>query len=101
MYDDLDLGMKRAILRLYRATNDFGAMVERVEGLPAFKQVPTLVVWGTGDRYLPVKYAEQQRRFFDVQEVRLFERCGHWPFIDEPERAAEALTGFLGRVRAC
>ena len=95
MYDDYDFGMKRAVLRLYRATNHLGELVERVEGRPAFRQVPTLVVWGTGDRYLPARYAEEQRRFFDVRDVRLFERCGHWPFVDEPELVGEAITAFL------
>ncbi len=100
MYDDQDRGMKRAVLRLYRATSDLGALVQLVESRPGFRQVPALVVWGTGDAYLPVRYAEQQRRFFDVRDVRLFERCGHWPFIDEPEAVAEVITSFHQRILA-
>ncbi|MGH7294227.1 MAG: alpha/beta fold hydrolase [Polyangiaceae bacterium] len=95
MYDDVDAGMKRAILKLYRATSDLGALVEEVTSRPEFRRVPTLVVWGTGDRYLPVRYAEEQRKFFDVKDVRLFDRCGHWPFVDEPEQVGRAITEFL------
>jgi pimeloyl-ACP methyl ester carboxylesterase len=95
MYDDMDRGSKRAVLKLYRATDDLGALVESIASRPGFRTLPTRVVWGTGDVYLPVRYAEEQRRFFQVDEVRLFEGCGHWPFIDEPEGVAEAIVPFL------
>jgi pimeloyl-ACP methyl ester carboxylesterase len=95
MYGDVDRGTKRAILKLYRATSDLGALVEHVAGKLGPHHVPTLVVWGTGDAYLPVRYAEEQRRFFDVREVRLMPGCGHWPFIDDPEGAAEPVVRFL------
>jgi len=95
MYGDIDAGTKRAILKLYRATNDLGVLVDRVAGKLVPLQVPALVLWGTGDKYLPVRYAEEQRRFFDVREVRLMPGCGHWPFIDDPEGAAEPVVRFL------
>ena len=95
MYRDLDRGTKRAILKLYRATNDLGGLVEHVASKLGPLHVPALVLWGTGDAYLPVRYAEEQRRYFDVREVRLMEGCGHWPFIDDPEGAAEPILRFL------
>ncbi|MGD0526835.1 MAG: alpha/beta hydrolase, partial [Polyangiaceae bacterium] len=95
MYGDIDGGTKRAILKLYRATNDLGAMVDQVAGKLAPLHVPTLVLWGTDDAYLPVRYAEEQRRFFDVKDVRLMPGCGHWPFIDDPDGAAEPVVRFL------
>jgi pimeloyl-ACP methyl ester carboxylesterase len=95
MYGDLDAGTKRAILKLYRATSDLGAVVEHAAEKLRPLHVPTLVLWGTDDAYLPVRYAEEQRRFFDVREVRLMPGCGHWPFIDDPEGAAEPVVRFL------
>lgn len=95
MYGDVDRGTKRAILKLYRATSNLGAMVDHVATKLVPLHVPTVVVWGTGDAYLPVRYAEEQRRFFDVREVRLMPGCGHWPFIDNPEGAAEPVVRFL------
>jgi pimeloyl-ACP methyl ester carboxylesterase len=95
MYGDVDAGTKRAILKLYRATNDLGAMVEHVADKLVPLHVPALVLWGTDDAYLPVRYAEEQRRFFDVKDVRLMPGCGHWPFIDDPEGAAEPVLRFL------
>lgn len=95
MYDDFDAGARKGVLKLYRATNDLGAMVERIARITEFKKLPTLVVWGTGDKFLPQRYAHVQADYFDVREVRLMERCGHWPFIDEPEAAAATIVPFL------
>jgi pimeloyl-ACP methyl ester carboxylesterase len=95
MYDDVDRGTKRAILKLYRATSDLAGLVEHAASKLGPLRIPTLVLWGTGDAYLPVRYAQEQRRFFDVREVKLMEGCGHWPFIDDPEGAAEPVVRFL------
>jgi pimeloyl-ACP methyl ester carboxylesterase len=95
MYDDVDRGTKRAILKLYRATSDLAGMVEHAASRLAPLRLPTLVIWGTGDAYLPVRYAEEQRRFFDVREVKRMEGCGHWPYIEDPEGAAEPVVRFL------
>lgn len=95
MYDDLDAGTKRAILKLYRATSDLDAMSRSVAVKLAPFKLPALVVWGVGDTFVPVRYAEEQRRFFGDVEVRLFEGCGHWPFIDDPERAAGLVVPYL------
>ena len=97
MYDDMDAGSKRAILKLYRATSDLDAMTQVIAGKLAPLQLPALVLWGTGDSYLPARFAEEQRRFFADVEVHLLERCGHWPFIDEPERSAALLLPYLRR----
>jgi pimeloyl-ACP methyl ester carboxylesterase len=51
--------------------------------------------WGTGDTFLPARYAEEQRKFFGDVDVQLLDGCGHWPFIDDPERAAALIVPFL------
>jgi pimeloyl-ACP methyl ester carboxylesterase len=95
MYDDIDWGTKRAILKLYRATSDLDGMSRTLgDGLGPLK-LPALVVWGAADAFLPVRYAEEQRPFFGEIEVHVLEGCGHWPFIDEPERCAEVIVPFL------
>lgn len=95
MYDDADRGMRRAVLALYRATSDLGELSRRVTERPAFRKVPALVVWGADDAYVPARFAQEQRRYFDVTDVQVFDRCGHWPFIDEPDRVGDAITSFL------
>ncbi len=95
MYDDYDWGMKRAVLKLYRATPDpGGALSERAASALGPLSLPALVVWGEGDAFVPVRYAEIQKRYFDA-EVHLLPGCGHWPMIDEPERVRDLVIPFL------
>ena len=90
-----DWGHKRAVLKLYRASRNpdeaFGAIISEVKQL----DVPACVVWGDGDPYLPVKYAEKQREFFPRAELHLLHGLGHWPFIDDPEAVEAAVLPFL------
>ncbi len=96
MFDDMDWGMKRAVLKLYRATSDPGGEMSRVLGKRlAPLKLPALVVWGAGDVFLPVRFAEEQRKYFGDTEVHVLEGCGHWPFIDEPVRCADVVVPFL------
>ena len=56
---------------------------------------PALVLWGRRDPYIPVNNAERQRAAFPRAEIRVLERSGHWPFVDDPATVTAALTGFL------
>lgn len=95
MYDDFDRGTKRAILKLYRATSDFDGMSDALTTRLVSRELPGQVLWGTGDTFVPARYAEEQRRLFGAAEVHLLDGCGHWPFIDDPEGVAALLIAFL------
>ncbi len=55
--------------------------------------VPTTVVWGTGDPYVPDEYAG---RFASAEVVKL-DGVGHWVALVAPDRLAEVI---LKRLRA-
>jgi pimeloyl-ACP methyl ester carboxylesterase len=95
MFDHFDAGTKRAVLKLYRATNHPGEMAEKFGGAFRSWTCPVLVVWGRRDPYLPASYAERQREFFAQAQVNVLDDSGHWPFADNPERVAELATPFL------
>ncbi len=95
MYRDLDWGTKRAVLRLYRATENPGQMAEALGALFRKLDVPALVIWGVADPYVPVRFAERQREFFPRARIVILEQSGHWPFADDPESVADALIPFL------
>ena len=97
MFEHYDRGTKRAILAFYRNTDDMGAMTEGCGALLAPHRLPALVVWGMQDPYVPVRYAEVQRRFFNVREVMLLDDSGHWPMIDNPAATRGAVLPFLKR----
>ena len=90
-----DPGTRRAVLRFYRATPDLGAVT--VRDAQALREVnpPTLVIWGGGDPYVPVRFAEVQRQYFPRTEIAVLPGSGHWPFVDDPDGVANALLPFL------
>jgi pimeloyl-ACP methyl ester carboxylesterase len=97
MYDDLDWGTKRAILKLYRATSDLSGRSEMLGKMLSPLNTPTLVVWGAADPYLPVRFAEQQKETFANAQVVLLPESGHFPFADDPQGVADAVVPFLQR----
>ena len=94
MFDDADAGNRRAVLKLYRATNDIGGLTTQLAERLKPLRLPALVIWGAQDRYLPVRYAETQAQYFDTQTYVL-PAVGHWPMIDEPDRVRTLLLPFL------
>ncbi|HEV2998277.1 MAG TPA: alpha/beta hydrolase, partial [Solirubrobacteraceae bacterium] len=85
MYDHYDRRTRRAVLALYRATDDPGAGASEFIALMAPRDVPALVIWGEHDAYLPSSYAARQRDAFPSAEVHVLPASGHWPFADAPE----------------
>ncbi len=90
-----DRAHKRAVLRLYRSSRDpSSAFPEKDSGLAA-EGLPVCVIWGDGDPYIPVRFADQQRIFFPDAEIHILEGLGHWPFIDDPQAVLAPLEAFL------
>jgi pimeloyl-ACP methyl ester carboxylesterase len=98
MYDHYDRRTKRAVLKLYRATDDPGGGAELVEMFAA-RDIPALVIWGEHDRYLPAAYAARQRDAFPSAEIHVLPASGHWPYADAPETVERLLTEFLADQR--
>ena len=61
-------------------------------------RVPTLIVAGAEDRLRLPGYAEEFGRRIPCSEVHVFERCGHCPNLEQPDRFNELVVGFLRRV---
>jgi pimeloyl-ACP methyl ester carboxylesterase len=99
MFDDADWPMKRGVLKLYRATSDVGGLSESLRRELQPLRLPALVIWGDGDQYLPVSYAQMQKDFFDA-DVHVLAGAGHWPMIDEPDRVEQLVLPFLQKQLA-
>jgi pimeloyl-ACP methyl ester carboxylesterase len=97
MYDDFDRGTRRAVLRLYRATDlpypPAGKWVETLAGLDR----PALIVWGKRDPFVSRRRGEELRRAFPSAEIAELPESGHFPFADDPEGTASAVIPFLRR----
>ncbi|HET6571827.1 MAG TPA: alpha/beta hydrolase [Solirubrobacterales bacterium] len=96
MYDHYDRRTRRAVLNLYRATDDPGAAGAEFAALMAPRDIPALVIWGEQDAYLPAAYAIRQREAFPSADVHVLPASGHWPYADAPETVERLLLDFLG-----
>ncbi len=58
-------------------------------------RMPMLIVAGRFDRILFPRYQEQFKTYAPQAQFVIFEKSGHFPFIEEPERFTELVRGFL------
>lgn len=58
---------------------------------------PTLIVWGTHDRLVPVRDADEFERLIPNSEKVVFADTGHVPQLERPEAFNQALREFLSR----
>jgi 4,5:9,10-diseco-3-hydroxy-5,9,17-trioxoandrosta-1(10),2-diene-4-oate hydrolase len=73
----------------------FGPIVDGLRQIAA----PTLVLWGTKDRILPVAQAEVTRAIADVR-VERWTGCGHLPMMERPAEFNTLVLDFLARSKA-
>ncbi|MBA3533503.1 MAG: alpha/beta hydrolase [Ardenticatenales bacterium] len=83
---------QKMILRLYRAADPakYAGWEDELVALTA--RVPTCVLWGDQDPYLPITHAKR----FGAQEVHHFPDCGHWLPAEAPDQVSEKLIPFFG-----
>lgn len=72
--------------------------VRRVEYRHRLHEVgaPTLLVVGRYDPQTPPVCTEELATGIPASQVALFERSGHAPFVEEPDRFVAVVDGFLG-----
>lgn len=86
-------GGRRGMLDLYRSF-DLDELKPYQRKLAAL-EVPTLILWGQGDEYLPLDYASRFAREIPGSKLVLLEGVRHFLFEDEPERCAQEVIDFL------
>ena len=92
MYSNLaNHDTKITILRLYRAADEEKFARWEHPMLQTTAQVPTLVLWGAHDPYIPTWVADR----FGARKVKHFAQCGHWLQVEEPEKVSEELLRFF------
>ena len=57
--------------------------------------MPTLILWGQQDEYVPVDYASRFAREIVGSKLVFLEGVRHFLFEDEPERCAHEVIDFL------
>jgi haloalkane dehalogenase len=84
---------RRGMLDLYRSF-DLDELKPYQRKLAALG-VPTLILWGQQDEFLPVDYASRFAREIPGSKLVLLEGVRHFLFEDEPERCAQEVVDFL------
>lgn len=58
-------------------------------------KVPTLIVWGKEDEIIPLEHAYRFKRDIKGSELIVFDRCGHCPMMEEPQKTKDAIEKFF------
>jgi pimeloyl-ACP methyl ester carboxylesterase len=62
--------------------------------------VPSLWVFGRQDRLVSYRYADRVKQALPHAQVEVWDRMGHVPQFEAPERTTGAIADFLGRIEA-
>jgi pimeloyl-ACP methyl ester carboxylesterase len=95
MYAHYDRGTRRAVLRMYRRIEKPKPMLARLADVLAPLDLPSLLLWGVHDPYIPVECAERARLLFPSTQISYFRESGHWPFIDDADRTQREMVEFF------
>lgn len=87
---------RQSFVRTLRAVVDpAGQAVSAHDKLYLASRLPALVLWGGDDRIIPVEHAEAAHRSIPGSRLVIFDRSGHFPHAEEPERFVAALHDFI------
>jgi len=87
---------RRAFLATSRSVIDPGGQtVSARNRLSGLSSRDVLLVWGERDRMIPSSHIEAARAALPHSQVEVLARSGHFPHLDEPDRFASVLAGFL------
>jgi pimeloyl-ACP methyl ester carboxylesterase len=91
-----DGAARRAFVHTARSVIDpSGQRVDATDRLYLAEHVPSLIVWGSRDRMIPVKHGEEAHALMPNSRFEVFEGAGHFPFNDDPDRFVALLHDFI------
>jgi len=93
-----DAESRRAFLATSRSVIDAGGQTVTAKNrLSGFASRPSMLVWGKRDRMIPASHVEADRLELPATRVEMFDRSGHFPHLDEPDRFAGVLADFMAQ----
>lgn len=93
-----DADTRRAFLATSRSVIDVhGQTVSAANRLSGIASRPSMLVWGERDRIVPASHVEAAKLELPASRVEMFQRSGHFPHLDEPDRFARVLDEFMAQ----
>jgi pimeloyl-ACP methyl ester carboxylesterase len=87
---------RTAFARTLRSVVDAtGQRVSAHDRLPLARDIPSLIVWGADDAIIPSAHAAGAAAALPNSRVEIFERVGHFPHCEDPDRFVRVLTDFV------
>jgi pimeloyl-ACP methyl ester carboxylesterase len=87
---------RRAFFRSLHDVIDFsGQALSALGRLSRLARLPTLIVWGAQDPFIPVRHAVAAHEAIPGSRFEIFEGVGHYPHCEAPERFVEVLVDFI------
>ena len=62
-------------------------------------RLPTLIVWGAQDPFLPVSHAVAAHKAIPGSRLEIFDGVGHYPHCEAPERFVAVLIDFIASTK--
>jgi pimeloyl-ACP methyl ester carboxylesterase len=95
-----DTKNRRAFFRSLRDVIDFdGQAVSALSRLYRVAHLPTLIVWGAQDPFIPVSHAVAAHRAIPGSRLEIFDGVGHYPHCEAPERFVAVLVDFIASTK--
>ncbi|MBY0443389.1 MAG: alpha/beta hydrolase [Mycobacteriaceae bacterium] len=89
-----------AFTRTLRAAVDWrGQMITMLDRCYLMESLPVQIIWGTEDVVLPVSHAWMAYAAMPGSRLEIFERSGHFPFHDDPDRFIDVIEYFIESTR--
>jgi len=91
-----DADTRQAFFRTLRAVVDIGGQsVSAADRLYLASHVPTLIVWGSHDPFIPVSHATAAHKTMPGSRLVIFDDVGHYPHCEDPTRFVQVLVDFI------
>lgn len=91
-----DAGARGAFVHTLRSVMDLqGQRISAMNRIHLAAYLPTLLVWGARDPFIPVSHAVEAYGRIPNARLEIFERSGHFPQAEEPQRFTRVLTDFI------
>jgi pimeloyl-ACP methyl ester carboxylesterase len=91
----------RAFVHTARSVIDItGQRIDASDRLYLAQTMPTMLIWGDKDRFIPSKHGERAADLIPGSRFELFRGAGHFPMHDNPMRFARLIHDFVATAPA-